>query len=415
MTRDEEIIAAVDERRVVQTVIEAVDIPSATGNELEMSEFMRRTMAEIGMDAVVTQEIEPGRCNVVGTLDGAIGGPSLMFNGHMDTSYSGDEAWLAGIPGFQPHGFEEDGYVYGLGVANMKGALCAFVEAIRALRDAGVRLRGDLMFAAVAGEIEKTQWGEEYRGAQYRGYSAGARHLVTHGGVSDMCILGEPTSHRTVLAHFGAMWGRISTSGPFVHTAFSIGREEENSIVRMQDVLTAVREWIPRWNEQMRYGDTPAVVNLGSLRGGFPWRASRTPHRTDLFLDLRVSPDVGMPQARNVFMDFVRELRDRFPDHGVTGEVFLTAPGSVIDESHELVTALDESHAAVFGQRPEREVVHWFSDASSLTRYGVATVNYGTASGLPSAAKGENIEIKGLVDVTKVYALAAKRVCGEAR
>ena len=39
----------------------------------------------------------------------------------------------------------------------MKGALACYVEAVRALRDSGVRLRGDVMIAAVCGEIEKTQ------------------------------------------------------------------------------------------------------------------------------------------------------------------------------------------------------------------------------------------------------------------
>ena len=80
-----------------------------------------------------------------------------MFNGHMDTSYSGREPWLAGIPGFQPEGFVKDGRIYGNGISNMKGALACYVEAVRALQDAGVRLKGDVMIAAVAGEIEKTQ------------------------------------------------------------------------------------------------------------------------------------------------------------------------------------------------------------------------------------------------------------------
>jgi acetylornithine deacetylase len=413
MTSDDAILAAVDERRLVQTVIEAVSVPSPTGSEAEMGDYMAHTLRDRGMDVGV-QEVEAGRPNVVGTLSGAGDGPTLMFNGHMDTSYSGQEPWLAGIPGFQPEGFEEDGHVYGLGVANMKGALCAFVEAVSALRDAGVKLKGDLLLAAVAGEIEKAQWGEEFRGAQYRGYSTGARHLVTHGGVADVCILGEPTDHKVVLAHFGAMWVRISTKGSFLHTAFAAGREQENSILRMDDVLGAVREWIPRWRTRMAYGETPSVVNVGAVRGGFPWRVSRTPHRTDLFLDLRVPPNIRMGEARNVFMEFVRELQRRFPDHGVEGEVFLTQPGAVIDESQEVVQALVASHATVFGAAPERDVVHWFSDAGSLTRYGIETVNYGTASGLPSAAKGENVEIKGLVDVAKVYALAAKRICEEA-
>src|SRR5439155_1336631 len=106
------------------------------------------------------QQVEDERANVLGTWEGAGGGPTLMLNGHLDTSYSGREPWLQGIPGFQPAGFERNGRIYGLGISNMKGALCCYIEAVRALQDAGVRLKGDLMIACVAGEIEKAQQGD---------------------------------------------------------------------------------------------------------------------------------------------------------------------------------------------------------------------------------------------------------------
>ena len=124
-----------------------------------MAELMAATFREMGL-RVQWQQVEDGRANALGISDGAGGGPSLMFNGHMDTSYSGREPWLAHVPGFQPQAFVRDGRLYGLGISNMKGALACYVEAVRALRDAGVRLRGDVMIAAVCGEIEKTQQGD---------------------------------------------------------------------------------------------------------------------------------------------------------------------------------------------------------------------------------------------------------------
>jgi acetylornithine deacetylase/succinyl-diaminopimelate desuccinylase-like protein len=407
-----EVLEAVDERRLVDWAIQAVSTPSFTGDEAAMGELVRATLAELGLQVQV-QNVEDGRVNVLGTCEGAGGGPSLMLNGHMDTSYSGREPWLEGIPGFQPRGFERDGRIYGLGISNMKGALACYVEAVRALRDAGVRLRGDLLVAAVAGEIEKTQWGDA-QGAEYRGYAAGSRYLVSHGGVADMCILGEPTEQKVVLAHFGALWLRVSTRGPFIHTAFSAGRQGENSIIRMRDVLDAVVAWIPSWEERAEYGGERGLVNVGAINGGFGWRVSRTPHRTDLFLDVRVPPTMAMAEARSHVLGFVRGLKERFPEHGIESEIYVTAPGAEIASDHPLVAAIDESHEAVFGSRPERGIVHWFSDASALTRYGVETVNYGTSSGLPDAELGENLAIDGLVQTAKVYALAATRICGVA-
>jgi acetylornithine deacetylase len=405
---------AIDRERLVEWASRAIGTPSFTGSEEAMAELMRETFLDLGLQ-VQWQQVEDGRANVLGTLAGVGGGPSLMFNGHLDTSYSGQEPWLRHVPGFQPSAFVEDGRLYGLGISNMKGALACYVEAVRALADAGVRLRGDVLIAAVAGEIEKTQFGEA-QGAQFRGYAAGSRHLVSHGGVADMCILGEPTESKLVLGHFGSLWLRISTAGPFVHTAFSEGRREENSILRMRQVLDAVLEWIPTWEEdpENAYRGAKAIVNVGAIQGGFGWRVSRTPHRTDLFLDVRVPPTKEMAAARAQVLDMVRGLQERFPGYGVEGEVYVTAPGAEIEEGHPLVAALDAAHAEVFGAPPERDVTRWFSDASVLTRYGIATVNYGTSTGLLDTVKGENLEIDGLVRTAEVYARAAIAVCGVA-
>jgi acetylornithine deacetylase/succinyl-diaminopimelate desuccinylase-like protein len=402
---------AIDRDRLVETASRMIDVHSFTGDEQPMAELMVELFEELGLH-VQWQQVEDGRANALGILEGSGGGKSLMFNGHMDTSYSGREPWLRNVPGFQPKAFVEGARLYGLGISNMKGALACYVEAVRALVESGGKLRGDVLIAAVCGEIEKTQYGEAV-GAQYRGYAAGSRYLVTHGGVADMCLLGEPTEGKVVLGHYGALWLRIRVHGDFVHTAFSEGRRDRNSILRMHEVVAAVREWIPIWEDDPTngYRGAKAIVNVGAIDGGFGWRVSRTPHHTDLFLDVRVPPTKPMSVARREVLDFVRSLAERFPGYGVEGEVYVTAPGAEIDEEHELVGAIDASHEQVFGTRPERDVTRWFSDASALTRYGIPTVNYGTSTGLMDVERGENLEIEGLVQMANVYALVAQRVC----
>ena len=98
-------------------------------------------------------------------------------------------------------------------------------------------------------------------------------------------------------------------------------------------------------------------------------------------------------------------------EYGIEGEVYVTAPGAEIEESHELVAAIDGAHQAVFGAKPERDVTRWFSDASALTRYGIPTVNYGTSTGLMDVELGENLEIDGLAKTAEVYARIAMEVC----
>jgi acetylornithine deacetylase len=406
------IVSEVREQDIVQMAVDVVDIPSPTGEELEMGRYIRRAFEGIGL-RVAWQEVEPGRANVVGTLEGSGGGKSLMFNGHMDTSNSGKETFLTGI-GYKPHAVIRDGMIYGLGIYNMKGALVCYTEAIRAVQRAGLRPKGDVVIAAVVGEIEKTQYGEEHTGAQYRGYGAGTHYLVTHSASADMCILGEPTDMQLVLGHCGSLWARLSTHGPYRHTGFTRGHEMESSIRRMHEVLGAVYEWIPTWQEQAAYGGEAGIANVGCIQGGYPWRASRTPERTDAYIDLRVPPTMPMAEARRAVEALVSGLRHRFPDAGIESEIYVTVPGSEISGDHALVKAIEASHQLVMERAPARTRVAWSSDASVLSRYGIPSINYGPSSG-PRDAEGEKVAIRTLVDITKIYALVIAEICGVSR
>ena len=404
----ETILAQVKEDEIVAMARDVINIPSPTGEELQMAQYMQGALQQLGL-SVTWQEVEDGRANVVGRWTGTGGGKNLMFNGHMDTSNSGDEDFLTGL-GYKPNAVVKNGFLYGLGIYNMKGALVCYTHAVKALQRAGVRLKGDVIVAAVAGEIEKTQWGE-FKGKQYRGYGFGTHYLVNHGVLPDMCILGEPTDMHVVLEHFGSMWARISCTGIYVHTAFCEGREEMNSIRRMHAVMEPILQWIATWEKKAAYGGKKAIVNLGGIRGGHPWRASRTPEKTDLFLDVRVPPTIPMSDARRDIQELFLGLEKQHPDFGLEFETYVSVPGARIDETHEMIRAIDANHERIMGRVPEREVVTWCSDASVLSRYGVETVNYGPSSG-PRDQEGEKVKIQTLVDITKIYALTAAELCG---
>ena len=323
----------IDRRSLVETASDLVNISSPTGEEHAMAEHMARLFHDMGLH-VQWQEVEEGRPNVLGTWRGTGGGKTLMFNGHMDTSYSGREPWLVGR-GFRPEARVEGDYLFGLGISNMKGALACYVEAVRALQAAGVRLKGDVLIAAVVGEIEKTQWGEEFRGKEYRGYAAGSRHLVTHGGVADMCVLGEPTEQRIVLGHYGSIWLRLSTRGPFMHTAFSGGRSEENSILRMREVLGAVLEWIPDVaGDRRATAASPASSTSAPSVAGSRGASAARPAAPTSSWTCACRRRCRWRRRATALADWVRELQERFPDYGLDWEIYVSAPGAEIAEDH---------------------------------------------------------------------------------
>lgn len=404
----EKILAQVKEDEIVAMSRDVINIPSPTGEELQMAQYMQNALHQLGLH-VTWQEVEEQRANVVGRWIGTGGGRNLMFNGHMDTSNTGREDFLTGL-GYKPNAVVKDGFLYGLGIYNMKGALVCYTHAVKALQRAGVRLKGDVIIAAVAGEIEKTQWGE-FQGKEYRGYGFGTHYLVNHGILPDMCILGEPTDMHVVLEHFGSMWVRISCTGIYVHTAFCEGREEMNSIRRMHGLMEPILKWITTWESKAAYGGKKAIVNLGGIRGGHAWRASRTPEKTDLFLDVRVPPTIPMSEARREVQQLFLDLEKQHPDFGLEFETYVSVPGARIDEGHEMIRAIDANHERIMGKPPKREVVTWCSDASVLSRYGVETVNYGPSSG-PRDKEGEKVKIQTLVVITKIYALTAAELCG---
>jgi acetylornithine deacetylase/succinyl-diaminopimelate desuccinylase-like protein len=406
---EKKILEHVREDEIVAMSCDVVNIPSPTGEELEMGRYMRRVFEEIGL-SVSWQEVEEGRANVVGLWEGTGNGKSLMFNGHMDTSNTGRESFLTGI-GYKPKAVLRDGMIYGLGIYNMKGALVCYTQALKALMRAGVKLEGDLTVAAVVGEIEKTQWSDEFVGREFRGYGVGTHHLVNHGVLPDMCILGEPTDMQLVLGHYGTVWVRISTHGHYVHTAFTRGKQDHNSIFRMREILDAIYDWISAWERKAVYDGQPGVVNVGCIRAGFPWRVSRTPERADIFLDVRVPPTMPLKEVRTSIKQLVLDLRKKHADYGIQYETFVSVPGAEISEDHELVKTIESCHQRILGAAPKHATVLWDSDASVMTRFGIETLNYGPSSG-PRDAQGEKVAVETLVNTTKVYALAAAEICG---
>jgi acetylornithine deacetylase/succinyl-diaminopimelate desuccinylase-like protein len=108
-----------------------VDIPSTTGKEIGVAHYLVERMRKSGM-ATDLPMVDQGRPNAVGHLRGRGDGLNLLFTGHMDTSYSGDEEHLQG-EGFRPKGVFRDGWIWGLGASNMKSGLAGVLVAIEAL------------------------------------------------------------------------------------------------------------------------------------------------------------------------------------------------------------------------------------------------------------------------------------------
>ena len=142
-------------------------------------------------------------------------------------------------------------------------------------------------------------------------------------------------------------------AGPFVHTAFSEGRRRRTRSCACASVLDAVLEWIPSWEEEMTLRRRARRRNVGAIRGGFGWRVSRTPHATDLFLDVRVPPTMPMAEARRAGAR-VRALAPPTGRRGGGLRHRARAPRS--PRTTRWSARSTQAHAEVFGAPPERDV-----------------------------------------------------------
>ena len=155
-----------------QVLREMVSIPSITGREQKLAEYIVEELRSFQMDTVELQEVEPGRSNVLARFSGALPGPTLLLTGHLDTVDVG-EGWLTDP--FEP--VEKDGRLYGRGAADMKCGIAAILNAMRVISRQREKVHGEVVVAFVCDE---------------EAYSVGVDHLIRSGIQADYGIAAEP-------------------------------------------------------------------------------------------------------------------------------------------------------------------------------------------------------------------------------
>ncbi|HEV2008640.1 MAG TPA: M20/M25/M40 family metallo-hydrolase, partial [Burkholderiales bacterium] len=269
---------------VKDTLMEMVDIASPTGGESAMAEYLVHRLQNAGFAAYL-QEVSENRPNAVGVRAGTGDGVNLLFTGHMDTSYDGDEDYLHG-EGFKAKAVYRDGWIWGLGANNMKSGLASALVALEAIHREGIELKGDLLYGGVVGETEKAPV-DEFKGSSVAGYGVGTRHMVLHGISADYAILCEPTNLRVCTANMGAIWAKISVGGTVSHAAYARHPSVINAIQEMHALQTSIERWIASYEASHVYMGEHPNVTIAAIRGGMPWRLARNPFECSLYLDIR--------------------------------------------------------------------------------------------------------------------------------
>lgn len=407
--------AYITAEHVRDVLIDLVNIQSPTGKESGVAHYLLDRMRNAGLDTDL-QLVDKDRPNAVGHLRGQGRGYNLLFTGHMDTSYSGEEKHLIG-DGFKPKATYRDGWVWGLGANNMKSGLAAALIAIEAIAKEGIKLEGDISFGAVVGEIEKIAT-EEFQGVEYSGYGIGTRHLVTHGITADFALLAEPTGLRISIANMGCIWLRVTVKGTIAHSALANRPNVVNAINLMHDLQNDIALWASEYEAAHTYMGEHPNITVAAISGGAPWRLSRNPHECSLYLDIRTVPGQTTDGVKRELRRVLRAFAERTGTPEPALYVYVSDPPVALDESLPVIQALGDAQKSISGSKAGPIIRRPGADAVHLTAYGVPCVAFGPGGRVhPEAhsgsmhAIGEHVLIDDCVTAARIYLATALDLC----
>ncbi len=416
------VLAQIDRNELAQLGCDLTSIPSPTGQEKAIAEFILAWFERNGIKPV-RQDVEPDRPNAVGIVKGDGTGLSLGFNGHMDTSFTGTSADLRMVAGLEPEselrGRIVGDKVQGLGISNMKAGLASFMIAGKALKTSGADLKGDVVLAAVVGEISRTPIGP-WQSQDYRGEGVGTRHLLTHGMHTDYAVCCDGSDLNIVWTQAGVVQAKVTTFGK-AEAAWGTKRsahpmERVNAIVKMTKIIAAIERWGAAFEEKHIYqsptGPLFPKVNIGAIEGGAPYRPNYFPGVCSIYVDIRMPPQVRPVAIKH-------EMEQALKSLGVDYELefYKSLLGHEGKNVEPLVKSAEEIYQHLFGEKikaesPDRASI--WTDTNIYNELGIPAIKIGPR-GRRISARNEEIDIDVMVKAAQLYALMALDICSRPR
>lgn len=376
--------------------------PNPPGDELTAANVVREVCAELGLPAPRVLAAVPHRPNLIIDLDFGPGGRHLALSGHLDTKPVGDAVWAT-----DPYAAHiEDGYLYGLGSCDMKGAVAAMLLAAADLvADGPPAGRLSLVFTA----------DEEY------GSALGSRYLAeTDAVVADAVVIGEPGGIerdwdllQTVsrgIANFS-----IDVYGDQGHSSLSAAKSFVSATQECARLLVRMAErFEPTFTETLP-GLRPTVNAGVHIEGGVGFGV--VPGKATFAVDVRLLP--GMERKT-----FEEDLR-YFLEAACAERPSLRAeyrfeepprdwlPATEVSADSPVVAAARSALEAVLGKAPPVGAFPGTTDACWLQGMAGIPTMPGLGPGLLERAHtaDERVSLTGLDQAVDVYRHLANDFC----
>lgn len=398
---ERQLLDAVDGAYTVDLLQRLVRIPSVfppkdPGPIRAAADLVREELEAVDVPVQVVGDEGEGwaRPNVVGRLKGDGSAPALILAAHTDVVPEYDvSAWQ--YPPFE--GRVVDGVIHGRGTADTKGSVAAMVSAVRAVVRAGLKLRGDVVLAAWAGD--EWPW---LPGAQYFN---GLSYLALTGVIKgERAILGEPYDLRVTYCSRGRIWFRFEVGGESTHSATGHGINAIRKAIRLMDAVYS----IPVGTHPVLGRDT---INIGVIEGGD--QPNMVPDWCRMAFDIRFGPPLTVDSVREMVEEKIGELRASDPEFILksmeipeTKEPIEFPPDSLLNR------ALQQAGRVLGRDFPLGGALSFGDIALWKDQVGIKEAClFGPGETKQAHAVNEHIRVEDLITAARAYALAIYYLC----
>ena len=401
----QQIIKSIDNwsPEIIRFTGELIATPSETpgGDERKITRLLSDKLNQLGLTGAWVASDVPEHPNLLYRLSGKGGGRTLLYVAHTDTKPVGDAA-----PKWKTDPFRasiRDGKMYGLGAADMKAAVAAFIYATAALKRSEP-LAGDLLLALVANEEGGSKYGAHYLCSKY-------------GLKADMAVIGEPPGitkewENIHLGCRGVCCFTIKVYGTQIHSSISDRFGSINASVKLAELLMRMHREL-----KFQYTSHPlcpngVTLNLGVVvKGGVFYGVN--PGYAEFATDLRTVP--GMSKA-NVVRDLEGFLDKCCKDDRSLQVKLEFAPPPLdwiapteVNAALPIAEALVSASQQILGFRPPFGIYPAATDSSHFQNTaGIPTIP-ACGAGVISVCHGANewVGVDSIIRACKIYALAA--------
>ena len=407
-TAIEEVISRIDSASLIRFVQELVRIPTPNppGEEQPAAECVADRMRKIGLETTM-QEVDRKRSNVIGILKSKSHRPALLIESHMDTVPIGSrDKWI--VDPFS--GQVRDGKIYGRGSSDDKGGVGIMVEAAKALKDSGIKLNRDVIFAALVDE---------------EGLMRGVKHLIKSGMTKNVtdCISADGWTSQTLRTSFcGGTCGYIHVFGRTGHAGnYPPLGKGLNAIHKASKLIAEIDRFEPRHTPHPMFNHSH--WQCLSIESGWDLRHAfivPIPDIVTIAVDAELVPGHDPDDVWRHMQEIILGLKEQDKEFDAEIEVVEKRPSWTISKNAPVIHALQAAYKEMNGNPPQLDEYpenppKWIMDIHWLAYEGIDCQPL-VALKPPfyenfAHAANEFAKIDDLVTATKIMSSAIVKLC----